>query len=247
MKLLIAAISFLVLVIVFSCKGKIKNKGAAMTRGEVAYDECYGELAKKLEKNGVAISSLELLIRVFKQEEILEVWAKNKLAEKFKKIAEYPFCKNSGTLGPKRKEGDQQIPEGFYHIDRFNGKSKFYLSLGINYPNAADLVLADKQKPGSDIFIHGGCATVGCIPITNEKIKALWVLASEALTQGQSKIPVHIFPFEMTAENLRKNSQVYPQHRLFWESLQKGFLYFEEYRSVPQMTALSNGYYHLSK
>jgi len=41
----------------------------------------------------------------------------------------------SGKLGPKRQQGDMQIPEGFYHISGFNPASNFYLSLRINYPN----------------------------------------------------------------------------------------------------------------
>ena len=54
----------------------------------------------------------------------------------------------SGTTGPKRAEGDYQVPEGFYYINEFNPNSKYHLSLGLNYPNASDKILSDSIDPG---------------------------------------------------------------------------------------------------
>ena len=65
----------------------------------------------------------ELYLRAFKQERILEIWV-GKLDQPLKLFRTYPIAGMSGTLGPKRKEGDQQVPEGFYQIDRFNPASK---------------------------------------------------------------------------------------------------------------------------
>ena len=214
-----------------------------MTRVEIAYHQYFDLLERKLSEDGIKIENINLFIRAFKKEEILEVWAKNNADDNFIKIKDYAFCASSGTLGPKRKEGDGQIPEGFYHIDRFNPKSKFYLSLGLNYPNASDFILGDPEKPGGDIFIHGGCSTVGCIPLTDEKIKELYVLASEAKKNGQQQIPVHIFPFKMTDDNLKKYVQTYPHFQVFWEDLQVGFLFFEENKKYPLFSVLSNGDY----
>jgi murein L,D-transpeptidase YafK len=73
-------------------------------------------------------------------------------------------------LGPKRRKGDGQVPEGLYVIDTFNPNSIFYLSLGINCPNASDRVLG-KGELGGDIFIHGNRVTIGCIPIRDYPIK----------------------------------------------------------------------------
>ncbi|MEZ4932004.1 MAG: hypothetical protein R2788_07790 [Saprospiraceae bacterium] len=111
-----------------------------MTRVEIAYYENYDFLKNELGEKGMTFENLEIFIRAFKQEEIVELWAKNKTDDFFVEIKKYTFCKSSGKLGPKRKEGDGQIPEGFYHIDRFNPNSKFYLSLGLNYPNGSDLI-----------------------------------------------------------------------------------------------------------
>lgn len=235
------------LVVFISCGENNNSEHTDMTRVEIAYHENYDFLKKELGEEGIAFENVELFIRVFKQEEIIEVWAKKNSDDIFVEIKKYSFCKNSGNLGPKRKEGDKQIPEGFYYIDRFNPKSKFYLSLGLNYPNASDLLLSDQEKPGNDIFIHGGCATVGCIPITDEKIKELFVLASEAKKNGQGKIPVHIFPFKMTEENLNEYQKNYLQYQLFWKDLQDGFIYFEKNKKVPEISVLRNGRYFLSK
>jgi murein L,D-transpeptidase YafK len=78
------------------------------------------------------------MLLAYKEEQELELYAKNKAEVTFKKIARYSICQKSGQLGPKRKQGEDQVPEGFYHIDRFNPASFYHLSLGINYPNAAD-------------------------------------------------------------------------------------------------------------
>src|SRR5690606_11025729 len=102
-----------------------------------------------------------------------------KNGEKFTLVKTYPVCSSSGLPGPKRKKGDRQTPEGFYHIDRFNPQSAFHLSLGINYPNSSDKILGHSD-PGGDIFIHGSCVTIGCVPLTDDLIKEVYVLAVEA-------------------------------------------------------------------
>ncbi len=224
--------AILILFFFLSCGKNNNSEYNTMTRVEAAYHENYDALKKELNVRGIGVENINLFLRAFKKEEILEVWAKNHTGNIFIKIKEYAFCATSGTLGPKRKEGDKQIPEGFYHIDRFNPKSKFYLSLGLNYPNASDLMLSDQKKPGSDIFIHGGCATVGCIPITDKKIKELYVLTSEAIKWGQKEIPVHIFPFKMTEEKVQKYGKKYPQHKSFWQQIRPAFLFFEKNKKL---------------
>lgn len=90
---------------------------------------------------------------------------RNDRKEPFTLFKTYKVCALAGSLGLKRMEGDYQLPEGFYYINEFNPKSNYHLSLGINYPNASDKVLSDSYKPGGDIYIHGSCVTVGCIPV----------------------------------------------------------------------------------
>jgi len=100
----------------------------------------------------------------------------------------------AGSLGPKRIEGDYQVPEGFYYISEFNPKSEFNLALKVNYPNQSDKLLSDSLRPGGGIYIHGSCITVGCIPITDGQIEELYLLAANAKSNGEDFIPVHIFP-----------------------------------------------------
>ncbi len=200
-------------------------------------------LQEDLQAADIQINTVRLFIRAFKQEQKLEAWVKAEKDAKFQLFKSYDFCKSSGKLGPKRKEGDLQIPEGVYHINRFNPKSKFHLSLGLNYPNASDLILSDKEKPGSDIFLHGGCVTVGCIPITNEKIRELYLLASFAKSANQSKIPVHIFPFKMSINNIGKYGKQ-NSNNPFWKSLKPVYQYFEKNRSLPLSIRINpDGFY----
>lgn len=194
------------------------------------------------------IDSSSIFIRVFKKEKVLELWAFSQKASKYVFIKKYPVCESSGILGPKRKEGDLQVPEGFYYIDRFNPESRFYLSLGINYPNASDIVLSDKEFPGSDIFIHGDCITIGCIPITDDLIKEVYIAAVKARSAGQENIPVHIFPSKMDDPafiSLMKSIDSKNLHR-FWMNLQEGYFYFERYRKVPNIEVDSSGLYHFN-
>src|SRR6476620_1106068 len=79
-----------------------------------------------------------MYIRSFKYDGQLEVWVKNDRKESFKLFKTYKICALAGSLGPKRIEGDYQVPEGFYYINELNPRSNYHLSLGLNYPNASD-------------------------------------------------------------------------------------------------------------
>ncbi len=217
------------------------KKSGDRLKGAQAF--CQSMLNKKMKAAGINPQSYSIHLRAFKLEEELEVWIKNTADKKWQLFITYPFCKSSGQLGPKRKEGDFQIPEGFYHIDRYNAKSNFYLSLGINYPNASDKVLSDANKPGSDIFIHGGCETVGCIPITDEKMAELFVLAEAAFQQGQEKVPVHIFPAHMKKEQLHKIAKSHPEHIKFWKRLRIAYESFELNRELMEFEVAEDGSY----
>lgn len=175
----------------------------------------------------------------------MELWVKNRSDQAFQHFKSYDFCTSSGTLGPKREEGDRQIPEGMYHIDRFNPNSSYFLSLGLNYPNLSDKIRGHATHPGSDIFIHGNCVTVGCIPITDEWIRELYLLAETAKANGQSKISVLLFPFEMTDQNQTTYARKNPEHRSFWEELRPIYQFFEEHSTVPDWEVDSQGHYQV--
>ncbi len=222
--------------------GQLKN-----SRVKVAYQEKENIVKNYFKSKNLNYVGFQLFIRAFKKEESLEVWIKEKGKEEFVLLQTYPFCASSGTLGPKRKEGDSQIPEGIYYLNHFNPLSNFYLSLGVNYPNASDKILSDKNHPGGDIYIHGNCVTIGCIPLTDDKIKEVYILAVEARDKGQEKIPIHIFPDRLDEGVIEKLEHEYspPKATLgFWKNLQPVYEDFKSSQKVKQVKVnMSGGYY----
>jgi len=226
-----------------------KTNQLKFSRVKDAYQLKYSGVQENLKKHGLISKNYHLYIRVFKYDGIVELWGKNKDQEQYTLFREYDICANSGELGPKRKQGDFQVPEGYYHIDRFNPKSKFHLSLGVNYPNTSDKILGSKNKLGGDIFIHGDCATIGCIPITDNEIKSFYVYCVEAINNRQKNIPVTFFPAKMEVENLAiiNDFEKSNETKNLWVDLQKGYVYFNTYKKLPEISFLDNGRHIISK
>lgn len=213
-------------------------------RAKSAYDTHIKNINGMLAEKGIkGNTSFNVFLRVIKEEELIEVWV-NSGGKKYELLKKYEVCRMSGELGPKRKKGDYQTPEGFYYIDRFNPNSSYHLSLGLNYPNTSDTYFAGNDDPGGDIFIHGKCVTIGCLPITDTKIEELYVLCSEAKKRGQSKIRVHVFPARLSKENLsRLLKEKGSANEIFWKNLQEGYLYFETKKVLPQVSVGNKGKY----
>ena len=134
----------------------------------------------------------KLRILVFKNERIVELESPG-----WKEPRKYPMTGFSGRLGPKLKEGDCQIPEGVYGIEYLNPNSLFHLSLKVSYPNADDKARAKadgRTDLGGDIMIHGGSATVGCIPVDDDAVEEIFYIASAV---GIENISVVIAPYDM--------------------------------------------------
>lgn len=214
-------------------------------RVKFAYTEKENTVKNYFSHKNLIYPGTHIFLRAFKKEMKLEVWAQSKAQEKYSLLTTYNFCATSGTLGPKRKEGDRQIPEGVYFINHFNPLSNFHLSLGLNYPNRADQILGDKH-PGSAIYIHGSCVTIGCIPLSDDKIKELYILCVEAINNGQQKIPVHIFPSRMDKENLDLLSNAYgekPELIAFWKNLQRIYNDFDANHKLTVVKINAKGEY----
>lgn len=207
-------------------------------RVRAAYALHETDLHALLRRHGIPVGKLELYLRAFKVGRRLEAWGRPAGTGEFVLLRTYRLAATSGTLGPKRRAGDGQVPEGFYTINRFNPASNYHLSLGLDYPTAADLRHA-APDPGGDIFIHGSNVTVGCLPITDAGIRELYVLAVEARAAGQTRIAVHIFPFELSAENLAR--RVASPHAGFWQALVPGYQYFEDHHQLPNASTDAPG------
>lgn len=165
-------------------------------RPGVAMQNKLDTLQKQFRAKGLQWPANNIYIRSFKYDSKLEIWVSNSRKEPYKLFKSYHVCALAGSLGPKRMQGDYQVPEGFYYINEFNPNSNYYLSLGLNYPNISDKILGDAINPGGDIYIHGSCVTVGCIPVTDQQIDEIYILAAHAKSAGQDYIPVHIFPIK---------------------------------------------------
>ena len=119
----------------------------------------------------------QIMLRAYKQNRILEVWGANSPRSELHLIKWYPILAASGTLGPKRKAGDMQVPEGWYSVSQFNPNSAYHLSMGLNYPNASDRYFATAKDPGKDIFIHGNHVSAGCLAMGDPAIEEIYTLA----------------------------------------------------------------------
>lgn len=134
-----------------------------------------------------AIASLTVL--VFKQERELLVYAHGAGSPKL--LATYKVLAASGELGPKLREGDRQVPEGLYAITFLNPNSRYRLSMRLGYPSEEDIRAArsdgrDIGSLGSDIMIHGGDRSIGCVAIGDPEIEEVfWLVAKVGIENTQ--------------------------------------------------------------
>lgn len=136
-------------------------------------------------------------ILVFKHERKVEVRAPGWDAP-----LSYPMTAFSGTLGPKLREGDRQIPEGVYGIEYLHPNSAYRLALKVSYPNDADRARAaedGRAKLGGNIMIHGKAASVGCVAVGDDAIEDLFLFAA---TVGKKNIRVIMAPCDLRAGRL---------------------------------------------
>lgn len=175
-----------------------------------------------LEKVGLPSPVDEVYLRAFKQERQLELWA-GRRGKPLVLVKTYPFCAASGELGPKRREGDLQVPEGLYEVPEFNPTSNFHLSMKVSYPNASDKVRSDATRPGGLIYLHGSCASIGCIAIEDEPIEEVYLVSLDA---KRRPIRFDIFPMRLTPEVLQ--AQADAPHAALWKELAPAFTSFEQ-------------------
>lgn len=187
---------------------------------------------------------MQVLIRIFKYEKQLEIWTSNFPEDSLKLLKTYKICMMSGKVGPKRKEGDLQVPEGFYKITELNKKSKYHMSLGINYPNSSDRILGGDNNLGGSIYLHGECVSIGCIAFTNKDIEEIYQICN--LTQDK-EIQVHIFPIRFKNPKslffLTEVMDSNPSLIEFERNLMEGYYFFENKKRVPFVYIDNEGTY----
>ena len=195
------------------------------------------ETVALMQRNGVSPGD-PIMMRIFKKEAELEIW-KEGSDGRYALLKTYPICRWSGQLGPKKREGDRQAPEGFYTVtpDLMNPNSAYYLSFNLGYPNRFD---REHGRTGQHLMVHGSCTSAGCFAMTDETVAEIYAIAREAFAGGQRGFQVQSFPFRMTPENLAQKR--YDEHIAFWRNLKEGHDHFKVTQRPPQVE-VCNGQY----
>jgi murein L,D-transpeptidase YafK len=179
-----------------------------------------------------------ILARIFKEESELEIWKQTRDGQ-YALLKTYPICRWSGDLGPKKKEGDRQAPEGFYSITpgQMNPASNYYLAFNTGFPNSYDRAWG---YTGSELMVHGDCSSRGCYAMTDEQIQEIYALARESFFGGQTAFQLQAFPFRMTALNMAKHRN--NPNFAFWKMLKEGYDHFEATRQEPKVAVCEKRY-----
>ncbi len=218
--------------LVAGCEGSDLDAGPGRSEHAIS-SATLGEMAKI-----DTTASSPVLIRTYKKEAELEIWKMNSGGQ-YALLKTYPICRWSGQLGPKRVEGDMQVPEGFYAIapGQMNPNSHYYLAFNVGYPNAYDRAYG---RSGGSVMVHGVCSSAGCFSMTDKQVDDIYAIARDALRGGQREIQLQSYPFHMTAENMAK-------YRLdpniaFWKELKNGADHFEVTKTEPTVLICGKHY-----
>lgn len=157
---------------------------------------------------GVAYPPGHVLLAAFKRERRVDVYAGTSPWD-LTLVRRLGMTAASGGPGPKLREGDRQVPEGFYEIDLLNPNSLYHVGLHVAYPNAFDERMAEhdrRRNLGGKIMIHGNAVSVGCIAMGDEGAEDLFTLAADS---GLTRLSLLIAPrdFRRTGERERLPGQ----------------------------------------
>lgn len=156
--------------------------------------EVEARLSERFEVAGVDYPPQRIQLIALKAVQRLELWAYD--GERWRFVYDYPVFAASGDAGPKLREGDRQVPEGFYRIVELNPNSHYHLSMKLNYPNSFDWAQAVREgraHPGSNIFIHGSAWSAGCLAVGNRYVEELFYLVGKL---GMERVGVLIAPYD---------------------------------------------------
>jgi murein L,D-transpeptidase YafK len=202
-----------------------------------AYQPLSPQMLALMQEKGTTPAA-PMLIRTYKKEAEFEIW-KMRSDGQYALLKTYPMCRWSGQLGPKLREGDRQVPEGFYTIApaQMNPNSSYYLSFNVGYPNAYDRA---HGATGESIMVHGACSSAGCFSMTDQQIAEIYAVAREAFAGGQREIQMQSLPFHMTPENFARYRL--DRNIAFWKELKTGSDNFEVTRQDVKV-GVCDGHY----
>jgi murein L,D-transpeptidase YafK len=213
------------------------QESPGLSGGPRAYQPIPAQTVALMAEKGTT-KEAPMLIRTYKKEAEFEVW-KKRSDGKYALLKTYPMCRWSGQLGPKVKEGDRQVPEGFYAITpgQMNPNSAYYLSFNVGYPNAYDRA---HGASGGAIMVHGACSSAGCFSMTDQQIAEIYAIARESFAGGQREIQMQSYPFHMNAENFAKHRA--DPNIAFWKQLKEGADNFEVAKTEPKVGVCGRHY-----
>ena len=156
-------------------------------------------LAPYFRAAGVDYPPQTVVLVGFKWERRLELYAGN-APDELKFIRYYDVLAASGTVGPKLREGDRQVPEGIYRFTQLNPNSNYHLSLKVDYPNTFDRMMGkveNRRNLGGSIFIHGGSESAGCLAMSDPVAEEIFTLVAQS---GLENASIILSPVDMRRE-----------------------------------------------
>jgi len=197
---------------------------------------------KSLKEKGINYPIEASVFRVFKEERIMEIWAKNKGMKSMVKVMEIPIAAMDFEPTPKFRRGDHKTPEGYYRGNILYGSSNFFMWMKLNeeeideygvvrdgssfkicidYPNNLDRwkSLMNGINTGGSICVHGNSVSDGCVSFQNRNFLPAFSFAKHHNKRKYGRIQYHIYPFKFNnVKNLRKLAKKYSETSYFTES-----------------------------
>ena len=228
---------FMCLILVFAISPVLQAQTPQSDRSRAAINRVEVDLQHDLSALGLEYGA-PVFLQITKHPAELIVYVETNRGT-YEAFRTYPICAYSGGLGPKKRQGDGKSPEGFYHIrpQQMNPASSYHLSFNLGYPNAYD---RSKAYTGDFLMVHGRCVSIGCYAMTDPAIEELWTLMTAAFANGQSEIPVHIFPYRMNWP-MRMAAINHPD-RAFWQDIAPAWKAFFDTR-IPPKISVARGQY----
>ncbi|HAL92348.1 MAG TPA: hypothetical protein DCM68_04910 [Verrucomicrobia bacterium] len=205
----------------------IRGKQTVADRVARFGDAVRKRLAPDFERIGAAYPPEQMALIGLKSEETLQVWVSGG-GKEWEHLKSYPILGMSGTLGPKLKEGDRQVPEGIYRLESLNPNSLYHLALRVSYPNAEDVRRGraeGRTELGGDIMIHGKDCSIGCLAMGDEAAEDLFVLAAQT---GIDRVEIILSPVDFRVRDLPADRPLAPDWTpQLYESIRRELKRFE--------------------
>jgi hypothetical protein len=173
-----------------------QNKGKNTIETIVALygDAAHKRLKERFDQANVSYPPKAIKLLGLKTEKLLEIYSVD--GDHVQYVSTYPILGTSGEVGPKLREGDKQMPEGFYKIREFEPNSSYHVALRVDYPSPFDLEMGKQDARtslGSDIMIHGIDRSVGCLAMGDPAAEDLFILVNDV---GLDNTELIMSPFD---------------------------------------------------